>query len=115
MTPKEKRLAKSIGQAVANKRLKKGLTQGQVAEQIGVEPETISRIERGITLAPISRLAEIGDVLGVALADLIRDGSPRLQDRAQSIAASMQSVSEADSKLVMEIFEKLTARFKRKS
>jgi len=114
MTLKEQKLARLIGKAVATKRLKKKLTQGQLAERLGVEPETISRIERGITLAPVSRLSGIADVLGVPLADLIRDGSPRLADRAQSLAASLQGIPDADLVLVLEVVEKLTARFRRK-
>jgi transcriptional regulator with XRE-family HTH domain len=114
MTPKEQKLAKSIGSAVSGKRLKKGLTQNQIAEQLSVEPETISRIERGVTLAPISRLSEIADVLGVPLADMLRDGSPRTSDRAQSIQASLQGISETDSTLLMEVFEKLATRLKKR-
>ena len=113
MTPKEKKLAIAIGRSVAAKCLKKGLTQSFIAETIGVEPETISRIERGITLAPISRLSEISDILGVPLADLLRDGSPRLTDRAESLAASLQGIPDSDLKLVMDVLEKLTVRFKR--
>ena len=114
MTPKEKKLAKAIGQSVAKKRLTKGLTQGQIAETIGVEPETISRIERGITLAPISRLSELADVLGVPLADLLRDGSTRPTDRVLSLAALLQGIPDADLKLVLDLIEKLATRFKRK-
>lgn len=114
MTPKEQRLAKSIGRAVSSKRAKKGLTQGQVAEEIGVEPETISRIERGVTLAPLSRLAEIADVLKCPLADLLRDGSPRLTDRLQSFGAQLQGLSESDAKLVSDMIETLATRLKKR-
>lgn len=114
MTPKEQRLAKAIGKAVASKRLKKGLTQGQVAEKIGVEPETISRIERGATLCPLSRLSDIADAISCTLSELLRDGSPRLSDRSQSISNMLQSLSEADSRLIHELIEKLSTRLKKK-
>lgn len=115
MTPKEQKLAKSIGRAVSARRIKKGLTQGQVAENIGVEPETISRIERGVTLAPLSRLSDIADALNCPLSDLLRDGSPRVADRAQSLAAQLQQVSESDAKLLVDILEKLSTRFKKRN
>lgn len=114
MTPKESRLAKSIGRAVAAKRIKNGLTQGRLGEIIKVEPETISRIERGVSLSPISRLSDIADALDCPLSDLLRDGSPRVSDRALSLAAQLQLLSEADVRLLSEMIEKLTTRLKRK-
>ncbi len=108
------RLAKSIGRAVSSKRIKKGLTQGDVAEKIGVEPETIGRIERGVTLTPIPRLVEIANVLGCPLADLLCDGSPRMSDWEQSFGAQLQGLSDGDVKLVFEMVETLTARLKKR-
>jgi len=114
MTPKESKLAKSIGLAVASKRKQKGLTQGRLGEIIKVEPETISRIERGVSLSPISRLSEIADALSCPLTDLIRDGSPRPSDRAQSISAQLQHLSDADARLLSEMFDKFAIRLKKK-
>lgn len=114
MTPREQKLAQTIGRAVSSRRVLKGITQGQVAEQIGVEPETISRIERGVTLAPVSRLSDIADVLDCPLSDLLRDGSPRISDRAQSISAQLQHLSETDIKLLVELLEKLSSRFRKR-
>ncbi len=114
MTPKERRLAKSMGQAMAAKRAQKGLTQGQLAEKLGVEPETISRFERGATFPPIRRLAKIADILGCPLADLLRDTSPRMSDRLQSLNAQLQGLSDSDAKIVFETIEGLTARLKRR-
>ncbi len=114
MATREQRLAKSIGRAVSSRRIKKGLTQGDVGEKIGVEPRTIGRIERGETLAPISRLAEIADVLACPLADLLRDGSPRMSDRLQSFGAQLQGLSDSDVKLVFEMNETLITRLKKR-
>ncbi len=114
MTPKEQRLAKSIGQAIAARRTKKGLTQGDIAEKIGVDPVTISRIERGMTIVPLPRLAEIADALGSPLADLLRDGSPRISDRLQSLGVQLQGLSDSDTKFVFETIEGLTARLKKR-
>jgi len=114
MTPKELRLAKSIGRAVAAKRIQKGFTQGRLGEIIKVEPETISRIERGVSLSPISRLSDIADALGCPLTDLIRDGSPRASDRALSLSAQLQHLSDADARLLSEMFDKFATRLKKK-
>lgn len=112
MTPKEQKLAQTIGRAVSSRRGQKGMTQGEMAEQIGVEPETISRIERGVTLAPLSRLSDIADVLSCPLSDLLRDGSPRPSDRAQSLSALLQHLPEADILLIFDFIERLSIRLK---
>ncbi len=105
-------LAKSVGRAVSAKRKEKGFTQAQIAEKIGVESETISRIERGTNFAPLPRLAKIADALGCSLADLLRDGSHRISDRLQSLDAQFQGLSDSDAKFVFETIDALTARLR---
>lgn len=110
MTPKEKRLATQMGKAIAVRRQQKGLTQAELAEKIDVEQETISRFERGATLPPLGRLADIADALSCSLEDLFRTGSPRPEDKAQAIAKAMAQLSEADRLMVGSIVEQLCGR-----
>lgn len=113
MTPKEKRLALKMGRAIAVRRQQKQLTQAELAEMIEVEQETISRFERGASLPPFGRLADIADALSCPLEDLLRSGSPRLEDRAQSIAQVLEKLSESDQRLVGDIVEQVCARLLR--
>ncbi len=110
MTPKEKRLALKMGRAIAVRRQQRQLTQAELAEAIGVEQETISRFERGATLPPLGRLSDVADALSCPLDDLLRTGSPRLEDRAQGIARILEKLTEPDRRLVGEIVEQLCAR-----
>lgn len=114
MTKKEQQLARNIGAAISVRRKARNLTQIYLAEKLEVEPETISRIERGVTLAPISRISDIADVLNCPLADLLRDSSPRFDDRAQAVGASMKGLNEADTKLILELIEKFATRMRKK-
>jgi transcriptional regulator with XRE-family HTH domain len=61
-----------VDRQVAAHRKTAGLTQAALAERIGVAVETISRLERGVVIPPVSRLDEIAEVLGVKLIDLFR-------------------------------------------
>lgn len=110
MTPKEKRLATQMGKAIAVRRQQKGLTQAELAEKIDVEQETISRFERGATLPPFGRLADIADALSCPLEDLFRTGSPRPEDKAKAIAEALQHLSDSDRRMVSDIVEQLCAR-----
>jgi transcriptional regulator with XRE-family HTH domain len=51
--PEETNLAKIVGLAIARQRMLRGLTQEQVAEQLGIGGEAVSRIERGIVMPNI--------------------------------------------------------------
>lgn len=110
MTPKEKRLALKMGRAIAVRRQQRQLTQSELAEAIGVEQETISRFERGATLPPLGRLSDIADALSCPLDELLRTGSPRLEDRAQGIARILEKLTEPDRRLVGDIVEQLCTR-----
>ena len=114
MTQKEKRLALRMGRAIAVRRQQRQLTQAELAEAIGVEQETISRFERGATLPPLGRLSDIADELSCSLEDLLRTGSPRLEDRAQGIARIMEKLTESDRILVGDIIEQISSRLIKK-
>jgi len=62
-----------IGQNIKVARAQQGLTQGQLAEALGVETVTVSRIETGAQQPSISRLQQIAEVLGTSLAGLVAD------------------------------------------
>lgn len=110
MTPKEKRLALRMGRAIAVRRQQRQFTQAELAEKIEVEQETISRFERGATLPPLGRLADIADALSCPLEDLLRSGSPRPEDKAQGIAKMLKGLTDPDKQLVNEIIEQICAR-----
>lgn len=113
MSQKEQQLASRLGKAIAVRRQEKRLTQAELAEAIGVEQETISRFERGATLPPLGRLVDIADVICCPLENLLRDGSLRLEDKAQSIALAMDGLSDSDIKLVSEFVEQICERLRK--
>ena len=49
-----------------------GLTQKQLAEQLGVESITVSRWERGVTAPSLSRLRRIAELTETTVSDLVR-------------------------------------------
>ena len=61
-----------LGRNVASYRKLAGLTQEQLAEEVGVTSETISRLERGIPIPSLARIDEFAVALGLDLADLVR-------------------------------------------
>jgi len=71
-----------IGQNIRAARTQMGLTQGQLAETLGIENVTMSRIETGSQVPSITRLQQVAGVLGTTLSILVADGADSINTAA---------------------------------
>ena len=62
---------KQVGERISRLRQKQGLTQIALAEKLGVTSQAISKWERGQSFPDVSRLDELAELLGVAVAYLL--------------------------------------------
>jgi transcriptional regulator with XRE-family HTH domain len=60
-----------LGRVIAGLRERKRVSQGELAEAVGITQPTLSRIERGQTQPDAFTLTKIADVLEVSPADLM--------------------------------------------
>lgn len=65
-----------VGARVKEARLRKRLSQAQLADLLGLTPPYISNIETGKQNMSITALAKISDVLGVSADWLLRNNTP---------------------------------------
>jgi Zn-dependent peptidase ImmA (M78 family)/transcriptional regulator with XRE-family HTH domain len=63
-----------LGRRIADARRDLGLTQGELAERVGLTQTVVSRIETGSRVVGSLELAELAEVLGVSVLDLLRPG-----------------------------------------
>lgn len=99
--------AELLGKNVTRWRKSLGLTQEQVASRLGVEPETISRFERGVTLPSLPTLASLAQILGTTMAQLLEEESPPEFSQAKKIAAWIEAVPKSEQQFVMNILSQL--------
>jgi transcriptional regulator with XRE-family HTH domain len=59
------------GELIRKKRLEKGLTQEELAEQINVTQKTVSRWENGTNLPDLSLLGTLSETLGISVGNLL--------------------------------------------
>lgn len=71
---KDTALAQRVGRNIKTARTGRNLTQAQLAELVGIEVESMSRIETGAHLPSLERLAEIAGILGLRPDALLFDG-----------------------------------------
>ena len=102
-------LFKSIGRTLAHRREAKGRTQDQVAEALHIGTEAVSRMERGITMPTVQRLAE---VYGCGIDELLIASSTRTSDQAELISQILQTLPEADRAMIVEVVQKIATRLK---
>ena len=66
----------ALGARIRQLRLERGLTQQALAAAVGVEAETVSRVETGSVAMSIANLALVAVALECALPDLFAVGAP---------------------------------------
>lgn len=105
---------KRLGRRVADLRRLAEMTQEQLAERVGVSPETISRLERGAAVPSLARIEEIAGALGVELPDLFRfreRETPR--DRAlDALLATVRRRSAEDIEVVNDLAGRIFRRWR---
>ncbi|WP_123070295.1 helix-turn-helix domain-containing protein [Massilia aurea] len=101
-------IRKTIGLAISNARQNAGLTQEDVAERLGIGPEAVSRLERGIGSITAERLVVLADMFGCRSDQLLLGSSSRQDDQAAAIAQLLDGLAPADRAFVIENVERLT-------
>ena len=91
-----------VGQNLFTQRKRLGLSQADVAEQVGLEPESISRIENGLIAPTLSRLQQFGRVYGCSLIDLLGEASSLPRDLDNRLASVLTQLNETDRTFVIE-------------
>lgn len=70
-------------------RRQRGLTQSELADMIGVEQPTISRLEKGSDAVTLRLVKQVADALGVTVADLFLDDRSVQEEAIISVYRSL--------------------------
>lgn len=93
----------AYGKRIRAARKKKGLTQLQLAEMVGMEPNNLSHIERGLSLGSVQSLVNIAAALDVTPNSLLADSLP--EERTFYLGAiekELESCSPKELRVVEE-------------
>jgi transcriptional regulator with XRE-family HTH domain len=97
---------------VAVKRREIGLTQAQLAELLDVEPDTVSRMERGLLIPSLERLLDYANVLNVSLSELLGDIPNEVSKTEQEWTALLNELCLSDKQLVLSLVKPLIKRLR---
>jgi transcriptional regulator with XRE-family HTH domain len=118
---------KKIGERIRRIRAGKGLSQANVAEDLGITSGAYAKIERGETDASSSRLMKIAEVLEVNIRDFFEDVSANkvmeeknpygfaTKEEVNTLSKNIQALMREFEKLKMELTSKSSIKKKRKA
>jgi transcriptional regulator with XRE-family HTH domain len=107
-------LAKTIGQAIARWRTAHSMTQEGLAIALDVDPMTISRFERGVTLPSLLTLQKISVVFGISMAELVERPTKAADDKTKVFTALMLSLSDEEQTFFVETLQRYRLLFQRR-
>lgn len=103
-----KDLPKIVGHVIRKLRDQKGLTQAQLAFDLEVEPETISRLETGNISATLDRLLQLSAYFGCSIETFFKDDEEDLTMIIDDITACLDPLSPEDKKKVAAYMVKIS-------
>lgn len=112
MSEKNTKITQKVAESIKASREKAGLSQDQVAEHLQIGAEAVSRIERGITIPTLIRLAELADIFRCPIEDLLGNRSTRPLDQTEYISKLLATLPTDDREMVVEVVEKICDRLK---
>jgi transcriptional regulator with XRE-family HTH domain len=110
----EKSTALRLGANIKMFRKTKQLTQAALAEKIGIDPESISRFERGAVIPSLTTLEKIGIILDVGMADMFAGVSTHERAIHLRIGTILAELSKDDQLFLLDSMTNLADRLKQR-
>ena len=95
---------RKIGAFLKELRKEKGITQEQMAEELGVSGRTISRWETGSNMPDISLLVEIAEFFDVSIPEIIKGErkSEDMKEETKEVAETMSDYARAEKEQLLK-------------
>lgn len=105
-----------IGQRIRKARIKKGVTQEQLAAQVDVGTTHISHIETGNTIPSMKTFIAIVDALGISADDVLCDNlAVAKKSFVGEIADELEDCTESETRIIADMVKALKASLRRRT
>jgi transcriptional regulator with XRE-family HTH domain len=115
MAAKEKTFYADLGRRIADQRKARGITQAQLAEQLGIAQQTMAHYEGDVSRIAVETLTQAADVLGVSVEELIgthtkrtagkRGPAPKLQQQLEQLGRLPKAQQRMVSQLIDTVLQ----------
>jgi transcriptional regulator with XRE-family HTH domain len=106
-------LAKSVGAALSRRRKSANYTQARAADALGLEKETISRIETGAISPTLHRLAQFARLYGCPIATFFSGSAAESGADAAKLAALLDGVDADGRARILRVAEEMADQCRR--
>ena len=104
-----------IGQRIQEARKKRGYTQNKFSEMLGITPNHLSALERGIKIPSLETFIEITNLLGVSASELLIDVSKVPQNGRAIVLEDQLNDLSAEDFCIVEHIANILAKKKKKA
>jgi transcriptional regulator with XRE-family HTH domain len=104
-------MRKNVASNIAEQRRKAGMTQLDVGRILGLEKETVCRIESGKISVTIDRLQEFSNIFQCSFHDLLFDENQERHALTSVITQILNDLSEEERKSVLRIMTETVGLF----
>ncbi len=102
---KNNKLAIEIGAQIAKRRKNIGYTQIQMAQMLGIEQESLSRIEKGVIAPKFSRLENIALILECKVSDLFLSKNDDFESISTKVSDSISHLPKEKQYIALELIQ----------
>jgi len=95
-------IRKAVGDSIGRMRQQAGMTQETVAEKLGIGPEAVSRMERGVGSVTAERLIVLAEMFSCRADQLLLQASHRPTDQGAELAGLLESLPPPERLYLME-------------
>lgn len=103
-------LGKALGAHIAARRKQMQLTQAALAELVGIETVSLSRIETGTVLPSLARLSALADALGVDVVDFLGASRTPVAQQNSEVQSYLDTLSPEDRVLLLDWIKQFAQR-----
>lgn len=107
-------LAATVGKTIARHRATLGITQEQLSLALEVDPVTISRFERGISLPSLATIQRLCEIFAISLSEFFAEhNAPSPHGESGALLAMLNSLHEEERTFAIDTltrFCKLSAK-----
>lgn len=100
-------LQKRLGHNIAARRKSLGWTQEYLAQHMGVDTETISRFERGVTAPSLKSIEKLAGLLTITIANLLSESQPSEPTQLEALSRLLEPLVEEDRSYVLTTLRSL--------
>lgn len=99
---------KLVGKRIKEYRIKAGLTQEELAEKVGISPNYLSAIERGVKLVRLDKLVCVINEINCTADDILMDVIKKSYEKKTSVLLdTLSKLPEHEQKRIYEVINAL--------